>query len=309
MNVIIGNKQNALLQGLSIDIIKSLEGEFAVEDIVEQFKNFFYQRMILDITALKDYTEIKTLQTLSISLDMSKLILLLDNVEESYAPSFLSKLISMGIYNFTRNGEGIMYLYNNPNGYRDVAQYHQLDAPVMATGGGFGSGCRVIGIKSLSDQAGATTLTYMMLKQLHKAYDVIAVEVNSSDSKFFNDKNFISMPGSQLSNYILQNNKKNIILVDVRGDNSILGLINEMIYLVEPSTIKLNKLLYTNRNAFKDNATHRIVLNKSLLSEKDITELEYEVKVKFGGNIPPLNERNSDINELNHFLAILGFPV
>ena len=126
MNVIIANQKKDMLTNLNIDIIKSIEGQYSVDEIIEMFKNFYYQRMILDITALKDYTDIKTLQKLSISLDMDKLILLLDDDEESSSPGYLSKLISMGIYNFTRNAEGIIYLYNNPNSYRDVAQYHQL---------------------------------------------------------------------------------------------------------------------------------------------------------------------------------------
>ena len=69
MNVIITNKYNAMLQGLDIDIIKSLNGEFDVEEIISTFQNFYFQRMILDITAVKDYKDIKTLQKLSIALD------------------------------------------------------------------------------------------------------------------------------------------------------------------------------------------------------------------------------------------------
>ena len=59
--------------------------------------------MILDITAIKDYKNIKNIQKLSISLDMNKIILLLDDSAESTSTEYLSKLISMGIYNFTKN--------------------------------------------------------------------------------------------------------------------------------------------------------------------------------------------------------------
>ena len=45
--------------------------------VTEKMIISFFQRMILDITALKDYRDIKTLQKLSISLDMDKVILLL----------------------------------------------------------------------------------------------------------------------------------------------------------------------------------------------------------------------------------------
>ena len=127
MNVIIANKYRDALANLDIEVIKKLEGEFMVDEIIETFKNFFFQKMILDITALKDYKNIKTLQQLSLSLDMDRVILLLDGSPETSDPEYLSDLISMRIYNFTMNVEGVKWLYEHPNSYRDVAQYHQLD--------------------------------------------------------------------------------------------------------------------------------------------------------------------------------------
>ena len=66
MNVIISNKNEALLENLGIDVIKEMHGEFSVDEIIATFQNFFYQRMILDITAIKDYTNITNLQKLSL---------------------------------------------------------------------------------------------------------------------------------------------------------------------------------------------------------------------------------------------------
>ena len=57
MNVIIANKYKEMLDSLDIDVIKSMDGEFTVDEIVERFSNFFFQRMILDITALKNYKD------------------------------------------------------------------------------------------------------------------------------------------------------------------------------------------------------------------------------------------------------------
>ena len=127
MNVIIANEKQNELGSLDIDIIKSLTGEHEISEIIEMFKSFFYNKMILDVTAIKNYTDISNLQKLSISLDMDKVILLLDGTESTSNPAFLSNLVSMGIYNFTKNVEGIQYLYNTPNTYRDVAQFHQLN--------------------------------------------------------------------------------------------------------------------------------------------------------------------------------------
>ena len=53
MNVIVSNKYQSMLEGLGIDIIKTKTGEFEVEDIINEFQNFFFQRMILEI--LKHY--------------------------------------------------------------------------------------------------------------------------------------------------------------------------------------------------------------------------------------------------------------
>ena len=266
--------------------------------------------MILDITALKNYNDIKTLQKLSISLDMDKLILLLDDSEESSSPSYLSKLISMGIYNFTRNVEGIMYLYNNPNSYRDVAQYHQIDnqdTEQVVYQGVEANYCRIIGVKNVTEESGATTFCYMMVKQLKKNYNVIGVEVDANDFNYFNDKVLHSVNSRDLGYFIEKNNDKDVIIVDVNKSPTAMGLVQEMIYLVEPSVIKLNKLMNIKRNAFKELSGRKIVLNQSLLSSKDVLELQYEARAKFFFNMPPLNERDSNIMIMDTFLSKMGF--
>lgn len=310
MNVIICNQKKDLLTNLNIDIIKTLEGQYDVDQIVEMFKNFYYQRMILDITALKDYTDIKTLQKLSISLDMEKLILLLDDSEESSTPNYLSKLISMGIYNFTRNIEGVLYLYNNPNSYRDVAQYHQLDDTEQSNviyQGTEVDYCRIIGIKNVTDEAGATTFCHMMVKELKKNYNIIGVEVDNNQFHYFNNKLLHSVSNRDLGKFIEKNKDKDAIIIDVNNNPVALGMVQEVIYLVEPSTIKLNRLMNIKRDAFKELSGRKVILNKSLLSSKDVLELQYEAKAKFFFNMPPLNERDENIAIMNTFLSKLGF--
>lgn len=315
MNVIIANKYQSMLQGLDIDVIKTLEGEFDVDDIIEQFQNFFFQRMILDVTALKNYKDIRTLQKLSISLDMDKVILLLDNSEESSSNEYLSKLISMGIYNFTKNVEGIMYLYNNPNTYRDVAHIHQLDTskPQNVVVEKYTEvepeavGTKIIGVKNVTKQSGATTLIYMMVKQLEKNYSVIALEVNKSDFRYFNDKKLISVPGTDIGNVIAKYSNYNAILIDINDNKQAESLCHEVLYLVEPSIIKLNKLMLINSNAFKELKNKKIILNQSLLNSKDVLDFEYESGAKIYYNMPPLDEREKSIHALNSLLVRLGF--
>src|SRR5574344_503530 len=313
MNVIISNKYSATLQDLNIDIIKSETGVFSADEIVAKYQNFFFQRMILDITALQDYQDIKNLQKLSISLDMDKLILLFDDTEETSRPEFLSQLISIGIYNFTKNVEGVMYLFNNPNTYRDVAQYHQIDLAQELTEQNLNNsysesrGVRIIGVKDVTKSAGATSLIYMMRNLLMKNYDVIAVEVDKTDFVYFNDKRLITTNSQNVGNILARNSDKEVILVDVNKSTSALSGAQDVLYLVEPTTIKLNRLMMIDPDILGTLHNKKIVLNQSLLTSKDVLDFEYESKTKVFFNLPPLNERNGDIVPLTQMLIKLGF--
>lgn len=318
MNVIISNKYRDALATLDIDVIKKLDGEFSVEEIIETFKNFFFQRMILDITALKDYKDIKTLQKLSLALDMDRLILLLDGSPEVTNPEYLSDLISMRIYNFTMNVEGVLYLYNNPNSYRDVAQYHQLDTfhneavpgevtnVTNVTYVQQSSG-KVIGVKSLTEDAGATTLVYIMKKQLERNYSVVALELNKSDFKYFNDEKMFSIHDRDLGNTIAQYGSNDVILVDLNNGINTEKLMDEVLYLIEPSKIKLNKLLARNPNELAKYKGRKLILNKSLLSKMDVADFEYETRTKIFFNLPPLYDQENSNSTLDSLLVKLGF--
>lgn len=314
MNVIISNKYTAMLDTLDIDVIKKLEGEFTVDEIINQFQNFFFQRMILDITAIKDYRDIKNLQKLSISLDMDKVILLLDDSSEGTSGDYLSKLISMGIYNFTKNVEGIMYLYNNPNSYRDVAHIQQLDMTsgeevVIEKYEETVTGTRIIGLKNVTKQSGATTLAYMMKNQLKQNYSVVAIEVNKGDFRYFNDKSLISTTNFEIGNQISKYSDNDVIIVDINDSKQAEELCHEVLYLVEPSIIKLNKLMLVNSGIFKElnKRNAKIILNQSLLNSKDVLDFEYESGAKIYYNMPPLDEREKSIFALNSLLVRLGF--
>ena len=315
MNVVISNKYQSMIESLNLDVIKSLNGEFEVEEIINQFQNFFYQRMILDITALKNYRDIRTLQKLSISLDMDKLILLIDDTTDDGTNGYLSKLISMGIYNFTKNAEGILYLYNNPNSYRDVAHIQKLDMQptkheeviVEKYENTVPTGPRIIGIKNVTKQSGATTLTYMIKNQLKQNYSVVAIEVNKSDFRYFNDKSLVSTTNFEVGNIIAKYSDHDVILIDINDSKQAEDLCHDVIYLIEPSIIKLNKLMLVNSSVFKMLKDKKVILNQSLLSSKDVLDFEYESGLKIYYNMPPLDEREKSIYALNAFLVRLGF--
>lgn len=358
MNVIIANKYKDELSNLDIDIIKKLDGEFDVDTIIDTFANFYFNKMILDITAIKDYFNIAVIQKLSASLDASKIILFLTD-DPRINNSYLSKVISLGIYNFTRDITGVTYLMNNPNSYRDVAEYHDLaqnDEKNLANTkmsnpfgsgnmGGFapnmptsetnsapasqpfqafmgpsyngsmdpnfnntvtGAGTKVIGFKDLTEDAGATTLIYMLKKNL-SSRKVLAVEVNKNDFSYFNDSELLSIQAGAISSVRGKFSQFEIVLIDLNNSSlDVDGTCNEVIYLLEPSTIKLNALMRRDRQALEKIKDKKIVLNKSLLTVTDVKEFEYEAKVKMFYNIPPLDERKDSQMVLDSFLEKLG---
>lgn len=313
MNVIIANKYQSLLANLDIDIIKSINGEFDVEEIISNFTNFFYNKMIIDITAIRNYQDINTIQQLSVGLDMSKIILLLDDSEVVNSPMFLSQLVSMGIYNFTRNIDAVKFLVDNPNTYKDVASYHQLNnIPVSTPETGVSPanynklGLRVIGIKNVTNHAGSTTLTYLLKKHLEKAYSVVAVEVDSNDFVYFNDKSLKTTSALDLPAFIATNSGNEVILVDL-NDKGPISSCTEVIYLIEPGLIKLNKLIRKDHKAFEKLKDKKVVLNRSILNDKDVADFEYESRSKVFYNMPYLDDKLDKSVSIDEFLIKLGF--
>lgn len=306
MNVIISNKYKEMLDTLEIDVIKTMTGEFDVDDIIATFDNFFYQRMILDITAIKNYHDLKNIQKLSVNLDVSKIILLLDDDEETSSPLYLSRLISMGIYNFTKNKEGILYLLEHPNSYRDVAHIHQLENLTEEVNERvITKSLRIIGFKNVTEHAGSTSLIYMLKKTLQEYYNVVAIEVDKNDFTYFNEENMYSVTSPELPKLLIKYQNSDVILLDLNeSDNT--DICNDVIYLLEPSIIKLNRLLKANRHVFEKLKNKKIILNKSLLTSKDVLDFEYETKSSIFYNMPPLNERRDNKNYIAPFLEKLG---
>lgn len=342
MNVIVSNKYAAMLSSLStkIDLIKTVDGEFQVDDLIAQFDNFFFNKMVLDVTAISGYQDISQIQRLSFGMDMSKIILLLDDSPVVNSPQYLSELVSMGIYNFTRNIDAVAYLIDNPNTYKDVAQFHLLgnagvqggmnqpmQQPQQSGGRSFGfnqvsnensfvnssammptmGGTRVIGIKGLTEHAGATTLIYMLKKQLSEHYTVLGLELDKNDFLYFNDSDLKSVSSKELSS-IINNpvNNYNVILIDI-NDSSEEANCSEMLYLIEPSTLRLNKMIRRDRAILNKMRGMKIILNKSLLDSSDIRDFEGEAGCSVFHNVPPLDDKKDKHRVLDELLNKLGF--
>lgn len=297
MNVIISNLNKSVFNDLEIDVIKSIHGEFDAEEIVRSFSNFFFSRMLLDITAIRDYKNLSNIQKISIGLDADKIILILNNDPIVNSNRFISGLVNMGIYNFAHNYDELLYLYDNPNSYKDVAHYQkvEVDDPILDEFSHefISDDVKIIGVKNFTESAGATSLIHMFKKTLSQYYSVLAIEVNKKDFLFFGDKTMISVNARSLISTVNDNQDFNIILIDLNNlDSSIANSVcTDILYLVEPSLFKINKLIILNRNAFDKIYKEKIVLNKSFLSAREIKEFEFEGNIRTFYNIPALNDR------------------
>lgn len=351
MNVIISNKNKSILDGLNVEVIKRLDGEYSVEEIVNTFQSFFFNKMIIDITAIRDYQNLNNIRKLSTSFDMNKVILLLDSNSSISNGDFLSNIISMGIYNFTTNLEGIVYLYSNPNSYRDVAQYHHIDNMIVEEESGpvdlisginvetsnnndnylnvsailndnsssentindvpekkvsSKKGTKIIGIKSVTPGAGATTLTYLMKKHLEKKHSVLAIEVEKRDFIYFNDSTLISCANGVIGDILSTNKDKDVLLVDLNGSQAAENFCDEVLYLLEPSIIKINRLLSIKSKILNELKDKKVVLCPSLLSTKDVKEFEYESGLRIFYNMVPVDDHGKS-KEIDELLSKLGF--
>ena len=334
MNVIVANKKQSELSSLDIDVIKSLNGEFSVSELVETFKSFFYNKMILDVTAIRGYDLFETYEELVKGLVPDKIVFLLPEGSKLCTPNFLSHLIDIGIYNFTTDLNGVMYLLKKPNTLNDVEHIKKMvnETPndeiemesnfdntsseesvsdntqsFIKTTTAINDGVTILGFKDVTEHAGATTLIYMLRKELAHIYgndNVIGIELNKSDFVYFNDKKLLSVKENEIKNAISSNSSAQIILVDLNNavDDSYCG---DVIYLLEPTTIKLNKLIQRNRIIFGKLANKKVVLNKSALLNNDISDFEGEAGIRVFYNMPSLDERKR--NEIiNDFLVKLG---
>ena len=328
MNVIVVNEQQNQLANIDIDIIKSINGVFGASELVETFKNFFYSKMILDVTALKDYKNVQVYDELVKGLDANKIIFVLPEGSDLCTPNFLSRLINLGIYNFTTNINGIKYLIKKTNTLKDVENIQKMaapssemvpmtnndpnsnntsiSAPVEVAPQASGS-TTIIGVKNVTESAGATTLIFMLKKELVMTYGsdkVMAMEFDKNDFSLFNDPSMVSVNEASLQNEIAKNKDKDIILFDINKCHDT-SFCNEIIYLIEPSTIKLNKLVRDNRVILSKLTDKKVILNQSLLLANDVSDFEKESNLKIFYNMPPLDERKRNA-VINDFLIRLG---
>lgn len=170
-------------------------------------------------------------------------------------------------------------------------------------------GQRIIGIKNVTEHAGATTLTYLLKKHLEKNYKVKACELDKGDLIYFNDNNLdINVNSFELNKYLsnLNNNETEVILIDMNNAD-VESYFTDVLYLIEPGLIQLNKLIKLDRQAFNKLKGKKIILNRSVLSQSDVADFEKESGSKVFYNMPNVDDKIDDNVVIKKLLKELGF--
>ena len=197
---------------------------------------------------------------------------------------------NMGGFNYNQQAQASPQ--NMPNIYQNQAG--GAAGNIRATGL-YNGDKKVYGIKNVTPHAGSTTLTYLLTKEVSEnlGKKVLAIEVDRHDFIYFPKRDdMISVDTPSLLSTISSRDAE-IIFIDLNNYRDF-SVCDEVIYLVEPSTIKLNLLMAKSRFAFKALVNKKVVLNKSMLSNSDAKILASEAGVEFLMNIPPLNERTKN---------------
>lgn len=284
MNIVIENLNSGIIDSISIATLKKLNGTYDVTQLFGEISSLSYEKVIMDITALNNYTDINTLKSLISFIKPDNLILVIskDNVTGEY----LNNIIEAGIYNIAYTAEHIVELYSNPNNYEDAIILVNKDKKV----------CKIIGFKNVTKHAGATTLIYILKKHLDKSRKVLAIEIDKLDFNFFYNKEMISIQDNAVDMTLEKYGNQDIILVDLNNSKNMLKYCDEIIYLVEPTMIRINEAMMVNPTTFNDLKTSKVILNKSPLTADEVKEFSTESHMKAYYVLPMLNERHtSDI--------------
>lgn len=321
MNVVTSNENKSIIDNLDIDIIKRIDGQFELRELLSKFVNLYFNKMIIDITSIKDYQNMEVIKQLATAVDPSRVIIILNNNPAVNSSFYMSNLIACGFYNFTRNIEGVKFLYNTPNNYNNVKHLALSEAETQRQAEQYQAQNtvvyqetakrQVIGLINLTNHAGSTSLVNMLVRQMNSAgLKAVGLEMFRQDLIFYHDSNLSScFNKSDLESKLKLYSDVAAVFIDLNDFGEADRYCDKILYVVEPSYVMLTKLLKRNRNAFAERKGDLILLNKSFVNDQEIPDFEYETKVKVFDNLPPLNDRNTNIESINNLLRKLGFNI
>ena len=284
MNIVIENLNSSIIDSISIATLKKLNGTYDVGTLFNEISSLSYEKVIMDITSLNNYNDINVLKSLISFIKPDKLILVLN--KENISIEYLNSIIEIGIYNIAYTAEHIVELYSNPNNYEDAIILINKSKKIT----------KIIGFKNVTKHAGSTTLIYILKKHLDKYRKVLALEIDKLDFNFFYNKEMVSIQDNAVDMTLEKYGNTDIILIDLNNSKNAVKYCDEIIYLVEPTMIRINESMMVDPTTFNSLKDKKVILNKSPLTGDEIKEFESESHIKAYYVLPMLNERrNSDL--------------
>lgn len=316
MNLVIVNENTIVVNALTIDIIKVLNGVYDVNSVEKELVNFYFNKVIIDITAIKNYFSSFDLFEFLNYFGKDKVILLLNDSAYCNSKEFLTQLINNGYYNFTSNSQGVSFLVNRSNTYEDVKKYIQTTTFTSELNSSIGStniqartnNIKIIGIKNLSEGAGSTTLMQQMVKQLAFNYKVKGIELNGFDAIYFRRPDIIFCNDYTEAETKIQELKGiDAIIIDLNEFEDKNKICTDIIYLLEPGIIRISKFI-KNINKYKDKLNDmKIVLNRSALKDEEINYFEKETGLNIYYNLTNFDDKKDRLLSIDRLLIKLGF--
>ena len=311
MNILIKSNSNSILNNLSIDVIKTLVGEFTRDDLEKELSLLTYNYVIIDINSIKNYYDDNYLYSfLEFFPSPNQLIIVLNDEFASNSKIFLNKLINKGYYNFATSDSAITRLIERPNTYEDVKKFLEgndyLKEETIVSGREtkeeFKTDKMIIGIENGVPHSGATTFMYFLVNSFPENIKVKGIEMNKYSSSYFKDDKIITCDSKDQLEIVIKTLKDiDIFVIDLNNSN-VIDLCKQVLYLVEPGTIKINKLIKGNSDNYQKLIGKNIILNRNTIPEDQLSNFEYETKLKIFGTIPNLNDR---IDNQKYFQTII----
>ena len=112
----------------------------------------------------------------------------------------------------------------------------------------------------------------------------------------------ISTTTNELLKEMMKRASYDIVFLDL-NDYDDDEICTEVYYLLEPSTIMMNKMLRKNRRVLEQMKDKKIILNKCVLSNEDVATFEYETKLKVFASVPPVDDRQTRIEPIIKFIS------
>ena len=330
MNVIVANERRVELNSLNIDIIKNVEGLYTVDELIGMFTNFFFNKIIIDVTAIKDYSDYRNIKKLFEVIDTKKAIILLnENNNLTTSKEYISDLITLGVYNFTADINQVMELYNKSRDFADVSdlqikkttfdinseidkangvnQKEDFTFADFVLPGEYDGDKKIIGVKNLTEHAGATTLVVQMVKQLNAKYKAIGIEMNKQDFIYFKTPNIYSCTSdADVLRKIKEHQDVDAVIVDLNNYNH-QGFCTDIIYLIEPGIIRMTKLIKRNSKIFEELSGQKIILNRTNMDDSQVSEFEVEINAKMFSVVSNFRDNLDRVISVDKLLNKLGY--